>query len=462
MVVTISQTWRGDVSFHMDDPIEECVNEIRSRYSITTTYYTVDGVRPEDAHNVALIFAKYYDCIKDKRENSRGPFPEWNDPTPVDLLAYATEAAALKPYVNAFLSNDVTYGTDKVILNTLVAQFPIMRRLLRLQQRYGNYYRTEPTHTFLRTVLYKMRGAIRGEIDPVTLRRTLYAEKHIIEQTWNDFVYEALGIRPTHLGEKYYPTNEEAAWFIAIAFACFDMTHWENDNFIVSYPHWPLLKTVAPDRVDVAGLGIDVVSWVYKNEVLYHISAVGAMQKLSALWAHLVDGSRGPVALKIPKSYWERKSVRREVGAKRYRKYFTNEPLTKSGWNHMIVEHVTTVQVLPGERFIHLVHDTTQPLPDLSRFMHQLRKALTIPLLADRDQEHWNRGCEAGVIVPCDSYGCAAWIIDPDEVVWTKIRVAMARGMSTESTTVDIETHGKANTPELVLAGDDEEAEDED
>jgi hypothetical protein len=276
-------------------------------------------------------------------------------------------------------------------------------------------------------------GALRECLDPDMLRAY-----------WLETRQRACGIAPERTGERWFPPHSTLPVWVAALIACLEgppFTPHEATQVLVrtlsrwplrlpaplhrlehrNASHWPLSLCVLPEKLSRDG-----------NDALLHVSAVGGVSKNRALWAAILDGRREKLSIRAAH---QRFYPRRVEGRNQYLTDWNDEPLPASGLSHLALTHRTAFEPELGEAFLHLAGNDLGGAPDLLLFAQQLSRGISVPFDLAWAAELWHYGTnpddsETPLIAPLPSIGCQGYWVLADEPRWTRIIIAVQRGIA--------------------------------
>lgn len=447
----------------------------------------------EAASALALVYA-YFAVVRNETTLPVPPFcddPAVTDPS--QITAWMELLTPALPALHALLDgNTISYHAALPQLEHLAATEPTLLLRLGVIPLYRSYLPFEigaPARRFW-IQLWRDRAAfVESESLPDgSIRETIrLAAAHAV---WGRMRQQVLGAPPAQQGSGWYPPQAWAPVWIAALLASINAASGTRPftfdpaagAFTRLLPPWPLrVPASTVMRTEVREIVHAIVSAAVLpghahpdgKDLILHLSAVGHLARLRALWAAFMHGKREGFKLLLDRQIW---TAYRAEGRNQYVVDWNDAPLTQSGYAHLAITHRSLVAPQLGESFFHLTGNDFHPAPDLALFAQQLNRAISIPFDEAWVPVLWRFGRipEAGEREPLirvlPSVGCTGYWVDADERRWRRLILAAQQGRHPDAirlddvpvTEVGLRTEAVAGLVEYAGEGDMEDPDDGD
>lgn len=395
-----------------------------------------------DAPNALEVLRTYFPVIEDERSDAP-PAPAFVDGEAGDLFARLDLVSLLKPLAPALLAIHNEYHDDRAKFTNVAATAPDVPLALGFAEREDD--RWISAYAAQRFWQYLLRGV--GE----AVEGTAQADGTLVERLvpeafctfWLQTRAETCGPTPERLGQRWYPPQSTLPIWLAAVLACCDGPVFCLNHNAASItrllPAWPLRLGAKLDRLDLK----DAAHWPVSacvlpgkhsrdgNDALLHLSAVGGVSKNRALWAAILDGRREQIPVRAGR---QRYYPRRVEGRNQYISDWNDEPLPTSGLSHLALTHRSAFEPELGQSFLHLGGNDLSGAPDVHLFAQQLSRAISVPFDLAWGEQLWRYGLnaedsETPLITPLPSSGCQGYWVLADEARWTRLIVAVQKGI---------------------------------
>lgn len=436
----------GDVMLAPPLPVRPFINALKSRCRSARFSGAGWMVSASDADAAVALLRASFPVVQDSRLHAPQPPPfvdgRYDDPfSRLDLIAVLAPAApALRAISNDRHEARAAFARIAAHDPTILAHLGMAESL---EERWVVAYAAQ---RFWHELLSGFTQVIRGEAQANgALRETIAATD--VTAYWQRTRLEVCGAAPQETGQRWYPPQMTLPVWVAGLLACLDgpaFTLDESAHALVRLlppgpmrlpgelhrldlkdaAHWPVSVCVLPGRQSRDG-----------NDTLLHLSAVGGLSKNRALWAAILDGRREPIPVRAG---GQRHYARRTEGRQQYAVDWNDQPLHASGLSHFALTHRSAFEPELGQDFLHLAGNDASGAPDLALFAQQLSRAISVPFDLAWATQLWDYGAkpddsETTLITPLPSTGCQGYWVVADERRWTRLIVAIQRGIDPAS-----------------------------
>jgi hypothetical protein len=447
MLDSTARVWEraGEVIISPPEPCRPFIDQIKAR-CCSARYSSLGwAVSLADAAIAIDLLHTYFPVVQDTRQGTP-PAPIFADGFASDLFTRLDLIPILAPIAPAFraISNDRHAARTHLI--QLSDKGPEAPMILGFAEGLdGHWMAAYAAQRFWQELLSSIGqmisgvvqadGRLREQIDPETLR-----------QYWLTTRERICGTPPERTGQRWFPPQATLPIWVAALLACIEGPPFalESDRSMLRlyrmlspWPlrirddlhrldlkdaaHWPISVCVLPGRQSRDG-----------NDALLHLSSVNGISKNRALWAAVLDGRREQIPVRTG---YQRHYPRRVDGRNQYVADWNDEPLPTSGLSHLALTHRSAFEPELGQSFLHLAGNDASGTPDLPLFAQQLSRALSVPFNLTWAAQLWAYGTnpddsETTLITPLPSTGCQGYWVLADEPRWTRLIVAIQRGVA--------------------------------
>lgn len=483
MLDATARVWEraGEVMVAPPVPVRPFIDALKARCR-SARYSSVGWIVPAgDADTAVALLRAHFPVVQDGRAAAPPPplFDDGDADDPFSRLDLLPVLAPVAPALRA-IHND--RHDVRAALTQVAAQAPGVPASLgfveSLEERWVIAYAAQ---RFWHELLNDLDQVICGEIQPdSTLHEEIAADA--FTDYWRRTRLRVCGAAPAHTGQRWYPTVHTLPIWLAGLLACLDGPPFTLDDtahsLVRTLPPWPMRLQSELHRLDLkeaAHWPISVCVLPGKqsrdgNDALLHLSAVNGLSKNRALWAAVLDGRREQIPVRAG---GQRHYPRRVEGRQQYAGDWNDQPLPISGLSHLALTHRSAFEPELGQAFLHLAGNDHSGAPDLQLFAQQLSRAVSMPFDLVWAAQLWAYGndlddSETALITPLPSAGCQGYWVLADEPRWTRLIVAVQRGIAPSSLSDDdlvITEIGTATRIDEVIeqageGGDEEDADD--
>jgi hypothetical protein len=436
----------GEVVISPPEPCRPFIDQIKAR--CRGARYSSLGwmVSRSDADTALDLLRTHFPVVQDSRPGA-SPAPIFADGVAGDLFARLDLLPLLTPLAPALraISNDRHAArTHLTQLSEQTPQAPIALGFAEGLE--GHWMVAYAAQRFWNELLSSVAQVVRGEVQADGALREMIAAANVVDY-WQRTRRQVCGAAPEHTGQRWYPTFDTLPIWIAGLLACLDgpaCTLDESTHTLVrQFPPWPMRLRSELHRLDLK----DVAHWPISvcvlpgrqsrdgNDTLLHLSAVGGLSKNRALWAAILDGRREQIPVRAG---GQRHYPRRMEGRQQYAGDWNDQPLHASGLSHLALTHRSAFEPELGQAFLHLAGNDASGAPDLPLFAQQLSRAISVPFDLAWAAQLWAYGndlddSETALITPLPSTGCQGYWVLADESRWTRLIIAIQRGVAPET-----------------------------
>jgi hypothetical protein len=436
----------GEVVISPPEPCRPFIDQIKAR--CRSARYSSLGwmVSRSDADTALDLLRTHFPVVQDSRPGA-SPAPIFADGVADDLFArldLLPLLTRLAPALHA-ISNDRHLA--RVHLAQLSDQAPEAPIALGFAEGLeGHWMVAYAAQRFWQELLTSLGqiidgvvqadGSLREQITPETFRAFWLATRE-----------RGCGKPPERTGQHWYPPQTTLPIWTAALLACLDGPPFTLDpdrsTLTRTLPPWPLRVRADLHRLDLK----DAAHWPVSvcvlpgrqspdgNDALLHLSSVNGVSKNRALWAAVLDGRREQIPVRTG---YQRHYPRRVDGRNQYVTDWNDEPLPTSGLSHLALTHRSAFEPELGQAFLHLAGNDAAGAPDLPLFAQQLSRAISVPFDLAWAAQLWAYGItpddsETALITPLPSAGCQGYWVLADEPRWTRLIIAIQRGVAPET-----------------------------
>lgn len=444
MLDSIASVWErvGEVVISPPEPCRPFIDVMKSRCRSARSTTVGWVISPADAQTAVNLLYVHFPVVHDGRTGAP-PAPRFEDGVAPDLFTRLDLVPILKPIAPAFrpISND--RHDARAELAEVAAQSPEVPAILGFAEGLeGRWITAYAAQRFWHELLSGFGQVVCGEVQADgTLREQIDPES--LRQYWLTIREQICGTPPERIGERWYPRQSGLPVWVAALLACADGPPFTFDSdthtltrTLSPWPsrlrdqlhrldlkdaaHWPISVCVLPGSQSRDG-----------NDALLHLSSVNGVSKNRALWAAILDGRREHISVHAG---GQRHYPRRVDGRNQYVADWNDEPLTSSGLSHLALTHRSAFEPDLGQDFLHLAGNDLSGAPDLQLFVQQLSRSISVPFDLAWAAQLWAYGTnpddsETPLITPLPSTGCRGYWVLADEACWTRLIVAIQRGV---------------------------------
>ncbi len=438
----------GEVIVSPPVPCRPFIDQIKLR--CRSARYSSFGwtVSQADAELAVDLLRTFFPVIQDGRSGAQ-PAPRFDDGFASNLLTQLDLVPLLTPLAPALRALHNDRNAARAQLSQVNAQAPDVPLILGFAEGIdGSWIMAYAAQRFWQELLGSIGQVISGVVQADgTLREQIDPE--VLRQYWLTIRERICGTPPERTGQRWFPAQATLPVWVAALLACIEGSPFalEADQPIPSLSRvlaaWPLRVRDDFHRLDLK----DAAHWPVSvcvlpgrqsrgsNDALLHLSSVNGISKNRALWAAILDGRRESIPVRTG---YQRHYPRRVDGRNQYVADWNDEPLPTSGLSHLALTHRSAFEPELGQSFLHLAGNEASSTPDLALFAQQLSRALSVPFNLAWAEQLWNYGAnpddsETALITPLPSIGCQGYWVLADEPRWTRLIVAIQRGVAPES-----------------------------
>jgi hypothetical protein len=436
----------GEVVISPPEPCRPFIDQIKAR--CRGARYSSLGwmVSRSDADTALDLLRTHFPVVQDSRPGA-SPAPIFADGVAGDLFARLDLLPLLTPLAPALhaISNDRHLA--RAHLAQLSDQAPETLIALGFAEGLeGHWMVAYAAQRFWQELLSSIGQIINGVVQADgSLREQLTPEA--LRAFWLAARERSCGKPPERTGQRWYPPQTTLPIWTAALLACLDGPPFTLDpdrsTLTRTLPPWPLRVRADLHRLDLK----DAAHWPVSvcvlpgrqspdgNDALLHLSSVNGVSKNRALWAAVLDGRREQIPVRTG---YQRHYPRRVDGRNQYVTDWNDEPLPTSGFSHLALTHRSAFEPELGQAFLHLAGNDAAGAPDLPLFAQQLSRAISVPFDLAWAAQLWAYGndlddSETALITPLPSAGCQGYWVLADEPRWTRLIIAIQRGVAPET-----------------------------
>lgn len=453
---TITTEWEGlTVRIATPLPVTPFLAAVKQRCPSARWDGVSWKVSPHEAPEAVALVYDYFATVRDERAAAQRPAFDDSAPAP-DGAAIEATRQALEPAASplCMLAHGRTFGWHTYVsplgpLSEQRSELLLRLGIIPLYRVWRGYDLVSPALRFW-TDLWERRAELvqQTELPDGSIRETLAPATALA--AWESIRRRTCGEPPATCGERWYPPRSWAVTWLAAMIVCINAESGARPFvydaatgvFTRTLPRWPLrIPATTVQRTEVRDVVHPIVSAVILpgqytedgKDGLLHLSAVGHAAKLRALWAAILHGKREPVRVIAHGRQWY---GHRLPGRAQYVTDWNETPLPQSGYAHLSLTHRSAFEPELGQSFLHLSGNDLHAQPDLALFAQQLGRAISLPFDPAWAEQLWRYGLvpESGerdpLIRKLPSIGCTGYWVHADERRWTRMIVAIQRGIS--------------------------------
>lgn len=444
MLDSPARVWErmGEVLLSTPEPCRPFIEALRSRCH-SARYSGAGWVVPaREAEPAVALLRRYFPVVQDSRAGA-SPAPPFEDGQAGDPFARLDLVPLLTPLAPALRAIHHDRHEARAHFATLAAQAPdIPAALGFIEGLEGRWVGAYAAQRCWSAWLEAASSLVSSQLLPDGSLREVVTPAIVLE-TWRSVRTQSCGTPPERLGQRWYPPQSVMPIWVAALLACLDGPPFgldlDTSTLVRTLPSWPMRLAGPLHRLDLK----DAAHWPISvcvlperqsgtgGDLLLHLSAVNGVSKNRALWAAILDGRCEQIPLRLTN---ERVYPRRVKGRNQYLSDWNEQPLASSGLSHLALTHRSAFEPELGQAFIHLAGNDLAGAPDLPLFAQQLSRALSVPFDLTWAEQLWAYGMEeldgeTPLISPLPSLGCQGYWVRADEGRWTRLIVAVQRGL---------------------------------
>ncbi|MEN9936222.1 MAG: hypothetical protein RLZZ387_2801 [Chloroflexota bacterium] len=452
MLDSPARVWEraGEVLLSPPEPCRPFIDALRARCP-GARYSSIAWMVPQ-AHGTTAVdlLRTFFPVVQDSRPNA-APAPAFDDGVPVSAFARLDLVPVLTPVAPALLAFHNDRHEARSRFSEVAAVVPDIPASLGLAEGLeGRWMHAYAAARFWQELHDGFSQVVQSEVQPDG-SLCEHLDPEAIRTYWLTTRERLYGVPPELLGQRWFPPQSTLPIWVAALLACVEGSPFMLDETtnaaIRTLPPWPLRRPAALHRLDLK----DAAHWPVSlcvlpdklsrdgNEALLHLSAVNGVSKNKALWAAILDGRREQIPVRAGR---QRYYPRRVEGRNQYVSDWNDEPLPASGLSHLALTHRTAFEPELGQAFLHLAGNDLAGAPDLPLFAQQLSRSISVPFNLAWAAQLWSYGTnpddsETALITPLPSLGCQGYWVLADEPRWTRLIIAVQRGMSPSALSED-------------------------